>query len=330
MAKSLVKAAPVTSKLGPKLLAEGCDGGTLFDSAWDEIKKCVEDDPKFARIFVVFLSDGLSSDVDLADASAKAQNIFEAAEQNKRAMTTCFVHINESGSDPTIESRLVPLVKAANGGQTVIKYVEEKIPLLQIVKSHDLVPACMKLTSLVNMHKCILDMRLSVLQNQEQEYRTRQAETSKALQTQLKAASKRLDEAAKEAEKKNKAGADHMESLYKTLEKQMDAEIVALSKAVQNAQTNEETLKREVVKSEADYKGLESEFEKSKPAYEEMSSHLQNITATHLSQTGRIHEKQKQLVARFGSTNSELLTLQLESLQKMKDQLSRNSVIEED
>ena len=328
VAKCLVKAAPVTTKLADKLQAEGCSGGTAFVPAWQQVEKCVEDDPRFAKIFVVFLSDGYTW--DLGQAATKAQAIFSAAEKSKRAMTTCFVHISEGGSNEKIRSDLEPLVKAANGGLTVVKYVEEKIPLLQIVKSEELVQAFMKLTSLVNMQKCLLDVRLSILQRQEQEYRTRQAEASKALQARLRDEAKRLEEVAKEAEKTSKAGNDHVEGLFKSLQNQMDQEIKELGKDVDKARRIEQDLKEQLVKCEAEYKGLQSEFEKSKPAYEQMSSTLQKMTATHLSQTNRVHEKQKQLVDRFGSTNSRLLTQQLESLQRMKDQLSRNSVIEED
>ena len=328
VAKCLVNAAPVTTKLGDKLRAEGCTGGTSFVCAWDEIEKAVENDPKFARIFVVFLSDGSTN--DLTEAAEKASNIFARAEQQKRSMITCFVHIDERGFNPDINSALEPLVKAANGGQTVIKYVEQRIELLQIVKAEHLVQAFLKLTALVNMQKCLLDVCMSMLQRQEQEYRTRQADASKALQVRLKEEAKRLEEAAKEAETKSKSGKDHVEGLFKAFEKQMEAEIVELNSALKNARKLEEDLKKQVVKCEAEHKGLLSEFEKSKPAYEEMSSALQKMTATHLSQTDRIHEKQKQLVDRFGSTNMDQLTLQLESLQRMKDQLSRNSVIEED
>lgn len=328
VAKCLVNAAPVTTKLGDKLRAEGCTGMTSFVCAWDEIEKAVENDPKFARIFVVFLSDGYTN--DLPQAAEKASNIFARAEQQKRSMITCFVHIDERGFNPDINSALEPLVKAANGGQTVIKFVEQRIELLQIVKAEHLVQAFLKLTALVNMQKCLLDVRMSMLQRQEQEYRTRQADASKALQVRLKEEAKRLEEAAKEAETKSKSGKDHVEGLFKAFGKQMEAEIVELNSALKNARKLEEDLKKQVVKCEAEHKGLLSEFEKSKPAYEEMSSALQKMTATHLSQTDRIHEKQKQLVDRFGSTNMDQLTLQLESLQRMKDQLSRNSVIEED
>ena len=328
VAKCLVKAAPVTTKLADKLQAEGCSGATSFLSAWQQIEKCVDDDPKFAKIFVVFLSDGYTS--DLGQAAAKAQAIFSTAQQNERAMTTCFVHIDAGGSNEKTRSDLEPLVKAANGGQTVVKYIEETIPLLQIVTSQELVQAFMKLTTLVNMQKCLLDVRLSILQRQEQDFRARQAEASKALQARLKDEAKKLEEAAKQAQKTSKAGKDQVEGLFKSLQNQMETDMKELDRDVRRAQKIEQDLKEQLVKCEAEHKGLQSEFEKSKPAYEQMSSTLQKLTETHLSQTGKIHEKQKQLVDRFGSTNSRILTQQLESLQRMKDQLSRNSVIEEE
>lgn len=327
-AKSLVRAAPVTCKLEKQLQAEGCDGGTSFWRAWEHIEKCAQEDPKFAKLFVVFLSDGLSADV--GEAAVRAESTFRAAEKSNRAMTTCFVHIDDKGFDPAIESHLQPLVKAANGGQTVVKYMDETIPLLQIVKSHDLVQAFKKLTTLVNIQKCLLDVRMSALQAQEREYRTRQTEASKILQARLKEEMKRLEAALAEAEKSSKAGKDQVEKLFKNRQKQMEQDINELSKDVEKAQDLEESLRKQVVQCEAEHKALESEFEKSKPAYEKMSCQLQEIIATHVSQVGKIHQKQQKLVDQFGCTNSTLLTLQLESLQKMKGQLSQNNLIKED
>ena len=111
------------------------------------------------------------------------------------------------------------------------------------MKSEELVQAFMKLTSLVNMQKCLLDVRLSILQRQEQEYRTRQAEASKALQARLRDEAKRLEEVAKEAEKTSKAGNDHVEGLFKSLQNQMDQEIKELGKDVDKARRIEQDLK---------------------------------------------------------------------------------------
>ena len=328
MGKRLARAVPMTQKLQDKLYFEGCSNGTSFLAAWEQIEKCVDDDPKFAKIFVVFLTDGYSGDVDLA--AAKAQAIFNLAEQHKRPMTASFVYIHEGSSNPKVEAILEPLVKAANGGQTVVRYMEETIPLLQIVKSEDLVQAFVKLTSLVNLHRCILDVQMSLLQNQEKEFRSRQMEASKSLQARLKDDIKRLEDAEKEAEKKSKTGTDQMDLLYKALQKHMDDDVCGLKKELETVQTIEADLKKKVVQCESDHKGLQAEFEKSKEGYEQMSENLQKMTLTHLEQTKKIHDRQKQLVDRFGSTNSMLLASQLESLQQMKDQLSRNSVIEED
>lgn len=121
-----------------------------------------------------------------------------------------------------------------------------------------------------------------------------------------------------------------MEGLYKAFQQQMEADIKQLEKSVAAAEKSELDLNQEVAKCEAAFEGMKREFETTQEAYEKKSKALQDMSKTHLSQLDRIHEKQKQLVDRFGSSNAKLLTLQLESLQKMKEQLGRNSIIEQD
>ena len=54
------------------------------------------------------------------------------------------------------------------------------------------------------------------------------------------------------------------------------------------------------------------------------------MSQTQLSQLDKLHDKQKQLVECFGTSNTRFLTQQLEGLQQMKEQLGRSSMMEQD
>lgn len=142
---------PVTTKFIDTLRAEGTKGATCFKKAWEEIEECIKSDTASSRIFVVFLTDCMSGDID--SAASKAQAIFEASAQQTRAMTSFFVHITDSVEESPAKRQMdmLPLVRAANGGFTDLQFADERIPLLKVVKDEDLVATFRKIGGLVNV-----------------------------------------------------------------------------------------------------------------------------------------------------------------------------------
>eukprot|EP00913_Durusdinium_trenchii_P029270 g27437.t1 len=331
-AKCLVRAAPVANKMADKLRREGCGGGTCFVSAWDQIAECIESEPKFAAIFVVFLTDGFSQDIP--EATVKAEALFEAAGRQGRQMSAFFVHINEPGFEPWpvehVETTLQPLVKAANGGRVQVDYLDQHISLLQVVQSQDLVPAFERLTSLVNLEKCILEARMAMLRDMQKEYTTKCSEHYQQLKQHYEQEVKMLSDVASKVEKSGKHDKNYLCGLYQSLESTVQKEITQLQTSLNKAEDSEDALRKKFVECESKYNSCLQYFEKSQQDYETKSAELQKQCQTHLAQLERIHEKQKKLVDRFGSSNTHVLQLQLESLQKMKEQLARNNIMEED
>ena len=139
-----------------------------------------------------------------------------------------------------------------------------------------------------------------------------------------------LSDVASKVEKSGKHDKNYLCGLYQSLESTVQKEITQLQTSLNKAEDSEDALRKKFVECESKYNSCLQYFEKSQQDYETKSAELQKQCQTHLAQLERIHEKQKKLVDRFGSSNTHVLQLQLESLQKMKEQLARNNIMEED
>ena len=291
-AKTLVHAAPVTRNFVEELRKEGCTGGTCFSSAWEKIAECAEGDPKFARIFVVFLTDGLSSDI--TSTVQKVNALQGSLDQQKRSMCSFFVHIAEKGSaTDDVQKRLEPLVKAANGGQKMLEYTDEKISLLQLVKVEDLTSVFEKLTSLVNLHKCILEARIATLRMQERDFKEKSELETKALQTRYKEKAKELKEASRAFGKVSKTDKNALEKMYQKLQREMEDEQKMLEKELKAAQQKELELTKDLKKCACALDLGQKELDTTQEAYNHNIESLQKVSKTHLSQLGHIGNKQQ-------------------------------------
>ncbi|CAE7752401.1 unnamed protein product [Symbiodinium sp. CCMP2592] len=152
-ATSLVTAAPITSDIVGKLGRVSPSWGTAYKPAWEKVQEHAAGEPSFARIFVVFLSDGLTNNDDLTAARATAAKMHADAAAANRSMCAFFVHVDDAPS-PQIEEHLMPLVKAANGGQNRKALGESTVDLLTPVGTADLTSHFAQLASYVNMEKC--------------------------------------------------------------------------------------------------------------------------------------------------------------------------------
>ena len=218
---------PATSNFVELLKAEGTTGGTCLVTAWEKVAECIKSDAALSRIFVVFLTD--CQCWDIAEATTKAQAIFEATAQQKRVMTSFFVHIVESAVEDSPAKRqmdMMPLVRAANGGCEDLQFADQRIPLLEVVKATDLVPTFRKIGDLVNvqtlgkfgfclwslfncivitstcvlMRKSALEARLHMLKSHEKEWRLKSAEDCKEKRAYYEDQAERLQEVAKRVE----------------------------------------------------------------------------------------------------------------------------------
>eukprot|EP00437_Effrenium_voratum_P008494 CAMPEP_0181428434 /NCGR_PEP_ID=MMETSP1110-20121109/16677_1 /TAXON_ID=174948 /ORGANISM="Symbiodinium sp., Strain CCMP421" /LENGTH=999 /DNA_ID=CAMNT_0023551661 /DNA_START=57 /DNA_END=3056 /DNA_ORIENTATION=+ len=318
-------------------VANGCGGGTCFSKAWESIQECAAADPKFARVFVVFLSDGLAGSQDIKSAASKAEQIHHTLLGQKRSMCGFFVHIQDSSmfsvasaSENVVRTSLEPLVQAANGGQTSLKIMDEQVPLLQLVKQQDLSSAFEKLTDMVNMQKCILEGKLAMLQKQQQQYKATSDQDIKDLQKRYKSKMASFKETIRAAEKLAQDDERAVQQTHKQLTKELELDISMLKDRLQKAQLFEHSLTKDLVDCESKHAALLKDFEVTQSQYEQERDKMTKMSQTQLSQLDKLHDKQKQLVECFGTSNQHFLTQQLEGLQRMKEQLNRSSLMEQD
>lgn len=98
------------------------DGGTRYAPAFEKAKECAEYTRDGARTILVFLTDGMSSDID--EAASIAKEMYEMLAYRGGLIT--FVVTLHADFD---RSRLESIVKAGNGGKTAYNFNGEKVPL---------------------------------------------------------------------------------------------------------------------------------------------------------------------------------------------------------
>ena len=327
----LASSVPVTSDFVPKLQATAPSGGTQFLHAWQCISDCAMDDPKFARVFVIFVTDGLSA---TGPAAAKAKELLQRLGAQKRSMCAFFVHIVERSSGNTevakVQSALKPLVEGANGGQTRLACMDQKVELLQVVHAEELVSAFERLADLVGIEKSVLQARIALLQKMEKERRAKQREELQHLRDYYKDMVASLCETVRAAEKASASDTDHMKELYSKLEAETTHNLNQLEGRLQDAMNAMNGCKQQLVRCKAEYESLQQNFESGKSLHEKESSDLRKMSATHAEKLTSLVEKQSNLVQSYGSTTSKQLLEQVEALERMKKHFWQNCLMEQE
>ncbi|CAJ1345759.1 unnamed protein product [Effrenium voratum] len=327
----LASSVPVTFDFVPKLQATAPSGSTEFLHAWQCISDCAMDDPKFARVFVIFVTDGLSA---IGQAAAKARQLLQRLGAQKRSMCAFFVHIVERSSGNTevakVQSALKPLVQAANGGQTRLACMDQKVELLQVVHAEELLSAFERLADLVGIEKSVLQARIALLQKMEKERRAKQREELQHLRDYYKDMVASLCETVRAAEKASASDTDHMKELYSKLEAETRNDLTQLEGRLQNAMNAAHEGKQQLVRCKAEYESLQQNFESGKSLHERESSNLKKMSATHAEKLTSLVEKQTNLVQSYGSTTSKQLLEQVEALERMKKHFWQNCLMEQE
>lgn len=329
-AKCLAQCVPVSKNFVEQLRNEERGGGTCFASAWEKIKERANAEPKLARFFTVFLSDGLSDSWDIAKAAKIAKEIHESVAQ-ERSMCTIFVHIAERGGNTvTVQESLEPLVKAANGGQTFLELGAEKINLLQLVKAEDLTRVFEDLTKMVNLQHSFLETKVSMLRSLEKEYKVKNQERTKELKERYAEKSRELEEAKRDAENMSKSDEEELTKRYRKLEEDMGDEVKKLTQEHNSAQERVLNITQGLETCKGDLEDAEKLMESAEKTSRNMLAALQKLQDNHVTQVNQIGMKQQSQLENFGTTSSKLLLQELDGLTKMKEQIKRNSAFEQD
>eukprot|EP00439_Symbiodinium_sp_Y106_P040335 s7170_g4.t4 len=328
-ASSLVKAAPITSDIVGALRGVAPSSGTAFAPAWEKVQEHAAGEPSFARIFVVFLSDGLTSTEDVSTASSIAAKLNADATTAKRSMCAFFVHVDDAPSRQ-IEEQLLPIVRAANGGQKCKALGESTVDLLTPVTTGDLTSHFAQLASYVNMEKCVLESRLAMVKAQEKELRSRSTQETKALTQVYKDQMQALNKANKIAEKSMKNDHATPQKLFADMVEELQEEVAGLAAALDNAEGAVLQLELVYKKSQAIHAAAEASFSQGEEAFKQTCESLSKMSLNQAKELDKLSNQHSQFLEQFGTTDATLLFRQLQGLEQLTRQLQNSSVIEQD
>ena len=289
----------------------------------------VAGEPTFARIFVVFLSDGLTSIDDMNAAVAMASRVHADAAAANRSMCAFFVHVEDTPS-PQIEGHLMPLVKAANGGQSSKACGESVVDLLRPVNTEDLTSHFDRLASYVNMEKCVLESRLAMVKSQEREMRAKSTEETKAVTRLYRDQVQSITRASKIAEKGMRNDQSKLQELFAGMVAEMQEEVGILEAALDNAEGTVLALETLCKQSEAAFFAAKSDFDQGEDAFKQTCGNLSKMCLNQAKQLEKIGDQQGHFLEQFGTTDARLLMQQLQTLSRLTKQLQHSSVIEQD
>ncbi|OLP79750.1 hypothetical protein AK812_SmicGene39924 [Symbiodinium microadriaticum] len=330
-ASSLVKAAPITSdivtRFGQYFVCWRVEGSGPVISFVGEEHAAGE--PSFARIFVVFLSDGLTGTEDVSAATSIAAKLNADVTAAKRSMCAFFVHVDDTPSRQ-IEEHLLPIVMAANGGQKCKTLGESTVDLLTPVTTGDLTFHFAQLASYVNMEKCVLESRLAMVKAQEKELRSRSTQETKALTQVYKDQMQALTKANKIAEKSMKNDHATLQQLFADMVQELQEEVTELATASGNAEGAVLQLEIEYKKSQAKHAAEEASFSQSEEAFKQTCESLSKMSLNQAKELEKLSNQHSQFLDQFGTTDATLLFRQLQGLDKLTKQLQNSSVIEQD
>ena len=244
-------------------------------------------------------------------------------------MCTFFVHVDDAPSRE-IETFLMPLVQAANGGQNSKACGESTVDLLKPVGTDDLDKHFEKLASFVNLEKCVLESRLSLVKAQEKEMRAKSSEELKGMEKLHREQVHSLNRATKLAEKSMKMDQKKMQDLFDSMVDEMQQEVFQLESGLDNANGYLLKLETEYKKKEAEYLAAKARFDQDEEAFKQTCAILSEMCVNQAKQLQKVSMQQAHFLEQFGTTDVKLLMAQLQSLRQLKSQVKHSCVIEED
>ena len=329
------KVSPITTDLADVLWKHNPSGGTAFEPAWQKIRESSQMEPSFARLFVVFLTDGFANDIEKA--AKVAEQVFDDASRAGRSMCTFVVHVDDDCSSARCGSvselsvdLLSPLVKAGNGGRPCLQACGMEYLLLQAVQTDGLVENFERLASFVNLEKCILEARLGFTTAQERELKDKTLKELHELEEAHKKQVNSLRQYSRQVESTMKTDRGTIGNLFKQMLKDMQTEIDSLESRHRQAQDKVCELTKTVRTLEAQHLHLQKSFESSQEEHDKEIASLKDMSMTQLKELEMLCQEQSYLVRRFGTTDVSAISKQLHDLDRLEAHVARGTLLEEE
>eukprot|EP00930_Biecheleria_cincta_P033388 TRINITY_DN23128_c0_g2_i1.p1 TRINITY_DN23128_c0_g2~~TRINITY_DN23128_c0_g2_i1.p1 ORF type:complete len:1037 (-),score=262.72 TRINITY_DN23128_c0_g2_i1:387-3497(-) len=324
VASIIVQSASVASDFIADVRKLKPDGGTAYVAAWTKIEECAQKGPTGARIFAVFLTDGLAADID--GASTIAGRMFTNMTANKLHMNTFAVIVD----DDVEEAVLLPLVKAANGGQDQLEICGETVPLAVKVKTSGLATKFGQLANLVSYQRCVLEARLGLVKSREQQHKddidkTRE-ESSRRYNLQLNA----MKQAVAAAHETASTDVTAAQRLYDQLIQDTENDVESLRQRLDTAEQSRDEVKLCLAEVRTTLKHQKKSFQDTEAQSNQEMQALSDMHTTHINELSSIAKKQRDLQDQAGTADFERQQRQLTQLSDLKQLLIRKRMLRQE
>lgn len=147
---------PLTA--GNTTLSATPSGGTCYAQAWLEAKKVAQLTSEAHRPIIIMMTDGETSESDVAAAAATAQEVHNL----HSGLITFAIALGQDVK----KGKLEPIVKAGNGGNDIHCFGGQKVPLLAQATTRTLPKTFRKIASTVSMKEYEMKRQLQLLEEQ--------------------------------------------------------------------------------------------------------------------------------------------------------------------
>mmetsp|Transcript_11198 Transcript_11198/g.39714 ORF Transcript_11198/g.39714 Transcript_11198/m.39714 type:complete len:1042 (-) Transcript_11198:162-3287(-) len=308
-AYKLMTGQPISSDFVGLLRTEVVpSGGTSYRPAWEEVAKCSREVMPGSRLCVVFITDGMASDIPAA------QQVAEKLHKD-RSDTVCFVvNIDSAVKDDV----LAPLVKAGNGDRDVIDTCGELTPLLVNVAAVDMVAKFQRLANLVNRQVSSLKSRIGLVHAREQQDSHQQLAAAQQAGLQADLRLKNLEESCSRAEKATEDDLRQIQGMLQGQLKEVDNEIDELNRSIDHAETRLNTLLASVAGFEREVAGHQKYLDTTKAETDKDLENLAHLHTEAADSLQKVVNMQRSMQSQAGTTHYETVRQRLEDLDNLK------------
>lgn len=310
-ANVVVTDQPINSDFVSTLRAHGPRGGTLYAPAWELVAKCASSGPVGFKLIVVFITDGVASDIP--QAASVARRLHQDF-SSRGGMNSFIVNIDKAVDDAVLKQ----LVLAGNGGQEFLKVFGETAQLLVNVTSSNMSREFKVLAALANLKEVSLKRRITLLKAREREDQSEAETAINQLEDDFAKRYQRLKLAEREAEKASQDDMEQVAKLLKRQQEELQAERHTLIASISNQTTHMQKLEGEVGKYEENIRALEQALQDSEESHQKELDVLEKSIETEVQGLEGVHMNQEILQQASGTTDVTTLMQRIDELQDLR------------
>lgn len=299
---------PLTA--GNTTLSATPSGGTCYAQAWLEAKKVAQLTSEAHRPIIIMMTDGETSESDVAAAAATAQEV--------RNLHSGLITFAIALGQDVKKGKLEPIVKAGNGGNDIHCFGNQKVPLLAQATTRTLPKTFRKIASTVSMKEYEMKRQLQLLEEQRSD---QQKQMEQSLED-LNKTHKILNDSAVESsrvlqEAKEQDSIKRQEIIDRQISHCEDCRRHLLEKIKQKKQTIMVLRGQEVAYEKDSIPKLEEQLQATEQNYEDSKEALKSLQkSTGSGQLQKIAAERERLLKQVGTNSDSEMASLLQNVQK--------------